>query len=391
MAWNEPGGSQDPWGSGGRGSNSPPDLEQLIKRFKNRFGGRGGGGGNGSGGSGGPGAGPIMGAAVVIAGIIAALWLASGFYIVDEREQGVVLQFGAFSRVTEPGLRWHMPWPVEQVETINVTEIREASDRTLMLTQDENIVDVELRVQYRISDVEAYLFNVRNPDETLQQATKSALREVVGQNTLDFVLVEGREQAANVTRDRLQTILESYGTGLFVTNVNLTDAKPPSQVQEAFFDAIKAREDNVRLINEAESYANDRIPRARGEAARAVEQAEGYRERVVARAEGDASRFRQLVAEVRKAPEITRDRLYFDTMTEIMSETSKVLVDLDGSGSVMMLPLEQMLRNIGGSSGSGSSGSSSGSSSGILGGSSGSGLPGRTTLPDPRSRQRETR
>ncbi|WP_043767615.1 FtsH protease activity modulator HflK [Algiphilus aromaticivorans] len=387
MAWNEPGGGKDPWGSGGRGSNgsnSPPDLEQMLKRFKERFTGRGNGGG--SGGSGGPGKGPLMGAAIVLGGIIVALWLASGFYIVDEREQGVVMTFGAFTTVTQPGLRWHIPAPIQRVETINVTEIREASDRTLMLTKDENIVEVELRVQYRVSDVEAYLFNVRNPDETLSQATKSALREVVGQNTLDYTLVDARDQVANITRDRLQEILESYGTGLFVTNVNLTDAKPPAQVQDAFFDAIKAREDQVRQINEAEAYANERIPRARGEAARLAEQAEGYRERVVARAQGDASRFTQLVAEVRQAPEITRDRLYFDVMSEVLSTTSTVLVDVDGSGSVMMLPIEQMLNRMQKSGGK-SSGSSN-SSGGILGG---GGSGNTTTLPDPRSRSRGTR
>ena len=366
MAWNEPGGGKDPWGSGGRGSNSPPDLEQMLKRLKERFSGRGGGGGSGSG-SGGPGKGPLMGAAIVLGGIIVALWLASGFYIVDEREQGVVMTFGAFTTVTQPGLRWHIPAPIQSVETINVTEIREASDRTLMLTEDENIVEVELRVQYRVSDVEAYLFNVRNPDETLSQATKSALREVVGQNTLDYTLVDARDQVANITRDRLQEILESYGTGLFVTNVNLTDAKPPAQVQDAFFDAIKAREDQVRLINEAEAYAN---------------------ERVVARAQGDASRFGQLVAEVRQAPEITRDRLYFDVMSEVLSTTSTVLVDVGGSGSVMMLPIEQMLKRM--QSSGGKSGRSGGSQSGaILGGGSSSG--GTTTLPDPRSRSRGTR
>lgn len=389
MAWNEPGGEKDPWGSGNRGSNSPPDIEQMLKRFKERFGGRGNGGGNG-GGDGAGGKGPLIGAAVVIAGIIVALWVASGFYVVDEREQGVVMQFGAFSRVTQPGLRWHVPWPVEQVETINVTEIREASDRTLMLTKDENIVEVELRVQYRISDVKNYLFNVRNPDETLQQATKSSLREVVGQNSLDFVLVDGRAQVANLTLERLQDILTQYGTGLFVTNVNLTDARAPAQVQDAFLDAIKAREDRVRLVNEAEAYANDRIPSARGNAAREVEQAEGYRERVVARAEGDASRFGQLVAEVRRAPDITRNRLYLDTMTEVMNGTSKVLVDIEGSGSLMMLPLQEMLRGMGAG---GSSNSGKGSSAPpILGGGGSNTFSGRSNNNDSsRSRERERR
>lgn len=387
MAWNEPGGGKDPWGSGGRGSNAPPDLEQMLKRLKERFSGRGGGGGEG--GSGGPGKGPLMGAAIVLAGIVAALWLASGFYIVDEREQAVVLTFGSFTTVTEPGLRWHLPRPIQSVETINVTEIREVSDSQSMLTEDENIVEAELRVQYRVSDVEDYIFNVRDPDDALAQATKSALRAVVGENPLDFTLVEAREQVANVTRDRLQEILDNYGTGLFVTNVNLTDARAPRPVQDAFMDAIKAREDQQRLISEARAYANDRIPRARGEAARLREQSEGYRERVVARAEGDAARFTQLVAEVRRAPEVTRERLYFDTMQQVLSASSTVLVDIDGSGSVMMLPIEQMLKRMQ----QDQSGVARGDAAGPIlgGGRTGSAIGERSPLPEPRSRERGTR
>lgn len=384
MAWNEPGGDQNPWGgSGGRGSQSTPDVEQLLKRLRSRFGGGKGGEGGGSG-SGGKG--PLMGAMSVIVGIIAALWLASGFYIVDEREQGVVFHFGAFSSVTEPGLRWHIPWPVQRVETINVTEIRESSDRNTMLTQDENIVEVELRVQYRISAVQDYLFNVRDPDDTLRQATRSALREIVGQNNLDFALVEGREQVANLTRENLQVVLDEYGAGVFVTNVNLTDARAPAQVQDAFLDAIKAREDQVRLINEAEAYANDRLPRARGEAAREVEAAQGYRDRVIARADGDAARFRQLVEEVRLAPEITQERLYLDAMSEVLANASKVLVDVDsGSGSLIMLPLQEMMKR----AGSTADGEAPARLPGIGGGTGV--LPGSSQQSDSRSRERGRR
>lgn len=346
MAWNEPGGNQNPWGgSGGRGgSQSSPDVEQLIKRLRARFGGGKGGDGGAGGGSGGKG--PLAGAATVIVVIVALLWLASGFYIVDERQQGVVLQFGNFSRVTEPGLRWHIPWPVQKVETINVTEIREVSDRSAMLTEDENIVEMELRVQYRISGVQDYVFNIRNPDDVLRQATRSALREIVGESTLDIALVDGRADVANRTRDNLQQMLDEYGAGLFVTNVNLTDARAPGPVQDAFLDAIKAREDHERLVDEAEAYANDRIPRARGEAAREKENARAYRDRIVARAEGDASRFTQLVEAVQRDPEITRERLYLETMSEVLASSGKVLVDVDGSGSLIMMPLEEMLKGV---------------------------------------------
>lgn len=342
MAWNEPGGGRDPWGSGQRGGKGAPDLDEMLTRLKGRFGGGGGAGGAG-GASGASGGGVPRGliSLLVMAGI--GLWLASGFYVVDEREHAVVFQFGAYSRTTEAGLRWHLPFPIEKVEKVNVSEIRESVDRSVMLTEDENIVEIELRVQYRVLSAHDFLFNVRDPDDSLRQATKSALREIVGQNTLDFALTEGRQATADLTRENLQQILDSYNSGLFVNQVNLTDARAPAQVQEAFLDAIKAREDQIRSHNEAEAYANDRLPRARGEAARELERAAAYRDRVIARAEGDASRFSQLVQEYRRAPEITRERLYMDAMSEVLANSSKVLVDVESGNPLLYLPLDKLI------------------------------------------------
>lgn len=336
MAWNEPGGGRDPWGSGQRGGKGAPDLDEMLNRLKGRF----GGGGGDAGGSGGGLPRGLIGLLVILG---LGLWLASGFYVVDEREQAVVFQFGAYSRTTEAGLRWHLPFPVERVEKVNVTEIREAVDRSVMLTEDENIVEIDLRVQYRVLSARDYLFNVRNPDDSLRQATKSALREIVGQNTLDFALTEGRQATGDLTRENLQKILDSYNSGLFVTQVNTLDVRAPAQVQDAFLDAIKAREDLERLRNEAEAYANDRLPRARGEAARELERAAAYRDRVVARAEGDAARFTQLVQEYRRAPEITRERLYMDAMAEVLNNSSKVLVDVENSNPLLYLPLDKLI------------------------------------------------
>ena len=239
------------------------------------------------------------------------------------------------------------PWPVEKVEVVNVTQVRQVNDRATMLTKDENIVDVELTVQYRVSSAEQYLFSVDDPDMTLRQATKSAVRETVGRSEMDFILTEGREAIADRTKQLLQDRLDAYKCGLIVTEVNLQQAQPPEAVQSAFADAIKAREDQQRIKNEAEAYANDRLPRARGAAARQLEEAQAYRDQVIARAEGDASRFSQLVAEYRKAPKVTRDRLYLDTMSTVLSGSSKVLVDTkSGSNQMLYLPLEQLMKSV---------------------------------------------
>lgn len=347
MAWNEPGPNRDPWnqGSGGKpgGGGGPPDLDEMIKRLKARFGGPGsgsGGGGRSGGGS------PLPKATIgLVAILISALWLASGFYVVDEQERGVVLRFGAYNRTTEPGMGWRAPWPIESMERVNVTRVRQVTDRQSMLTKDENIVDIELSVQYRVSSAIDYLFNVQDPDMTLQQATKSAVRETVGQSEMDFILTAGRQSIADNTKSILQESLDNYNTGLIVTEVNLQQAQPPEAVQAAFADAIKAREDQERVKNEAQAYANDRLPKARGAAARQVEEATAYREQVVARAEGDAARFRQLATEYRKAPAVTRDRLYLDSMSEVMSGSSKILLDVDQGNPMFYMPLDQLLKS----------------------------------------------
>jgi modulator of FtsH protease HflK len=340
MAWNEPGPNRDPWSQGPRRGNGPPDLDELLKRLKARFSGKGGGGG-----APGSGAGLPSGMMGLLALVLLGLWLASGFYVVDEQERAVVLRFGQHVGTSDPGLRWHIPWPVEREEVVNVTGVRSVRDQAVMLTRDENIIDVELTVQYRVMAIEDYVFNVADPDMTLRQAVKASLREVVGTSEMDFILTAGRQEVAIRTKQLLQDRLESYKTGLIVTEVNLQNAQPPQAVQSAFADAIKAREDQQRLKNEAEAYANDRLPRARGAAARLMEEAKGYREQVIARAEGDASRFTQLVREYRKAPKVTRERLYLDTMSQVLGANSKILVDVDSGSPVFYLPLDQLMKS----------------------------------------------
>ncbi|HET7798275.1 MAG TPA: FtsH protease activity modulator HflK [Nevskia sp.] len=344
MAWNEPGPGRDPWNSnsgGKRGNDGPPDLDALLKRIKARwFGGGGGNRGTGAGSGKLP-----SGLAGFVLVLIAALWVFSGFYTVDEQERAVITRFGSYVETTGPGLSWHKPWPIERVEKIPFTKVRQVTDRATMLTQDENIVDLELSVQYRITSAEDYLFNVADPDKTLQQVTKAASREVVGRSTMDFILTDGRQAVADQIKTGLQERLNKYKTGLIITEVNLQQAQPPEQVQAAFADAIKAREDKERLQNEAEAYANDRLPRARGEAARRIAEATAYRDQTVARAQGDAARFTALVEEYKKAPQITRKRLYFDAMTEVYAGSSKVLVDVSKSNPAFYLPLEQLLKN----------------------------------------------
>ncbi len=340
MAWNEPGNKKDPW-SGGPGKG--PDLDELLKRLKERFAGRGRGGGT-PGTPGSPfGQPPQLGWLPVA---IVALWLMSGFYIVDGQERAAVLRFGAYTRTAEQGPHWRMPWPFEKVEKVNVTQVRPITDRSDMLTQDENIVDVEVKVQYRVSKVEDYLFNVDDPDGTVKQTLKSALREVVGRSNMDFILTDGRQKVASETKQLIQGRLDAYKTGLIVSEVNLQQVQPPEQVQGSFADAIKAREDQQRLKNEAEAYANDRLPRARGGAARQTAEASAYRDRVVARAKGDASRFTAVLREYQKAPRVTRERLYLDAMAEVLGSSSKILLDVNKGNPMLYLPLEQLMKNL---------------------------------------------
>ncbi|MCG5500164.1 FtsH protease activity modulator HflK [Ectothiorhodospira lacustris] len=349
MPWNEPGNnSKDPWGGGGGGGNrgggnqGPPDLDEVLKKLSNKlgavFGGGGGDGGNGGG------MGKHASAGISLAAILAlVIWLASGFYIVSEGERGVVLRFGAFQSVATPGPNWHLPYPVERVQIVDIDSIRSIQHRALMLTSDENIIDVDIAVQYRVMDPERFLFNVRNPDSTARQVMESAIRERIGKSTLEFILGAGRGEVASSARVVIQEALDSYGVGIAVTAVSMQQAQPPEPVQEAFADAIRAREDEVRFRNEAEAYANTVLPRARGEAARLMEQAMAYRDQVLAQAEGDASRFTQLLTEYQRAPEVTRERLFIETTEVVLGSASKVFVDVKGGNNLLFLPLDKIM------------------------------------------------
>lgn len=338
MAWNEPGKGQDPWGGGPNKGDGPPDLDEVWKQFRQRF----GGGRTGNGGAGGSG----MGGRGVVLIVLAALtiWGFSGFYTVDDAERAVILQFGKYHSTQGAGLHWHIPTPVQKAEIVNVDGIRNETERAQMLTQDENIVDLEIAVQYKVSSPEDYLFKLRQPEETLHDALRSAVRETVGKENMDFILTEGRDQIELRTRDILQEALDSYSSGLMVTEVNLKDAQPPEAVQDAFADAIRAREDEERLQNEAQAYANDILPKARGSAARQVAEANAYRERVVAEAEGEAVRFSLLREEYEQAPEVTRKRLYLDAMQSVLGNTSKIVVDSEAGNQMLYLPLDQLIK-----------------------------------------------
>jgi membrane protease subunit HflK len=338
MPWNEPGdGNKDPWSKKTR-DQGPPDLDELLKKLTSRFGGiLGGKWGGGS--SNGPSAG-----LVVILVVIAIGWLASGFYIVSAGESGVVLRLGAYLETTTPGPHWHIPYPIESVEIVNVDEVRDAPHQATMLTQDENIVDVELAVQYLVKSAKDNLFQTRLPDSTLKQVMESSVREVIGKSEMDFILGEGRAEIAVRTKKLMQGILDYYKTGLLLTTVNMQQAQPPDEVQGAFADAIKAREDEVRFKNEAEAYANGILPQARGEAARIEQDSNAYKDRVIARAEGEAARFDKLVNEYEKAPEVTRERLYLESIESVLSNTSKVIVDTQDSNNLLYLPLDKLLQ-----------------------------------------------
>ncbi len=350
MAWNEPGGdNKDPW-SGRDDQKGPPDLDEAIRSLQDKLGGLFGGGGSSDGESSGKSLGFLIIAAFV-------LWGLSGFYIVDEGTRGVVTRFGKYIETTQSGLNWHIPAPVEQVEIIDVKKQRfiEVGYRSggrqgmgsvpreaLMLTKDENIIDVRLAVQYQVKDAKDFAFNVFNPAATLKQVTESVERGVIGQNTMDFVLTEGRSEIVSEIKKEIQNIMDSYKAGILVTSVNLQDAQPPEQVQGAFEDAIKAREDKQRLINEAEAYSNDVVPKARGAASRLVQEAEGYKAKVIAKATGEVSRFDQLLGEYKKAPQVTRQRMYIETMENMLGNTPTIMVDVKGSNNLLYLPLDKL-------------------------------------------------
>ncbi|WP_303900994.1 FtsH protease activity modulator HflK [Thiohalomonas denitrificans] len=350
MAWNEPGGSggRDPWG-GRNNEQGPPDLDEVVRklqtRFKGIFGGRGGKSGGGGGASGGGVGAASLGVVLVLALVV---WGLSGFYIVEEGKRAVVLRFGDYQSTTGPGLHWY-PRFIDKMERVDVDSIRSIelgyrADEALMLTQDENIIDIKFAVQYRVGDPKEYLFNVRDPDETLRQSLESAVREIVGKSKMDFIITGGRSEIVVRAQKLLQEILDDYGAGLIVTTLNMQDAQAPEQVQDAFADAVKAREDEVRLKNEAEAYSNDILPRARGGAARIIEEANAYREQVIARAEGETARFTNVLAEYTKAPEVMRKRLYLDTMESVLSNSSKIMIDSKDSNNLMYLPIDKMMQ-----------------------------------------------
>ena len=360
-----------------RPNQGPPDLEELWRDFNRKlngmFGNKRGGGNGGGGGGDGPRLPQIdfnpkfLGGGIgLLAALAVVVWLASGFYIVDASQRGIVLQFGKYNETTEPGLRWRFPYPIQSVDLVNLTGVRtveigyRGSERNkvmkeaLMLTDDENIVNIQFAVQYFLKDPSEYLFNNRHPDDAVMGAAETAVREIVGKSKMNFVLYEGREQIAAQASQLMQDILDRYKSGILISKVTMQNAQPPEQVQAAFDDAVKAGQDLERQKNEGQAYANDVIPRARGSAARLMEEASGHKQRVISTAEGDASRFAQVLGEYAKAPEVTRQRMYLETMQQVYSNTSKVLVDAKGQGNLLYLPLDKMIQGAGAATAAGS-------------------------------------
>ncbi len=355
-------------GGGKRPNQGPPDLEEIWRDLNQRLSGLFGkkrGNGN-SGGNNGGNPPPVEfnpkflgGGLGLLIALVLLVWLGSGFYIVDASQRGLVLQFGRYKESTESGLRWRLPYPIQSHELVNISGVRtlevgyRGSERNkvlkeaLMLTDDENIINIQFAVQYILKDPVEYIFNNRNPDEAVMQTAETAIREIVGKSKMDFVLYEGREQIAVRASELMQEILDRYKTGILISKVTMQNAQPPEQVQAAFDDAVKAGQDRERQKNEGQAYANDVIPKARGTAARLMQEAEGYKQRLIATAEGDASRFRQLNAEYAKAPEVTRNRLYLETMQHVYANTSKVMVDAKGQGNLLYLPLDKLMQSAG--------------------------------------------
>ncbi len=343
MAWNEPGGNnKDPWGGGGnRGNDGPPDLDEILKNLTNKLAGIFGGG-SGKGSSGGSSGGVnsfVIGLVVVV---LALGYFIVGAGIVNEQERAVVLRLGKYVETKGPGFRWNPPL-LDQVFTLNVTKVEEYPLSQQMLTKDLNIVDVSVSAQYVIGDPRDFVLNVRDPVQSLKQAANSALRHVAGSTVMHDVLTEGREEVAAEVKLRLQSYLDNYQTGISIVTVNIEESKPPREVQEAFDDVIKAREDEERYKNEAQTYANGVIPQARGTAQRMLEEARAHKESVIAKAEGEAKRFEYLLAEYTKAPEVTRQRLYLDAVQQVMASSSKVMVDVEGGNNMLYLPLDKIV------------------------------------------------
>ena len=357
------------WGK--KNNEGPPDLEDFLRKMQQKiaaflgFRGRPSAPGGGSPVGRGPNYGAAMGGGVaLVIMLVVAVWLASGFYIVDEGKRGVVLRLGKYLETTMPGPRWHIPYPIESVEVVDVARVRTVEvgyrgntknkqpQEALMLTDDENIVDVQFAVQYNLKSPEDYLFNNKNADDNVLQAAETAIREVVGKSKMDFVLSAGRSEVAAQVKTIMQQILDKYRTGILVTTVNLQNTQAPEQVLPAFEDVVRSQQDRERFKNEGQAYANDVVPKARGVAARLMEEANGYRQSVIATAQGDAARFRQILAEYERAPAVTRERMYLDTMQQVLSATSKILVDQKGGQNLLYLPVDKLLRQAGDSSSS---------------------------------------
>jgi len=336
MAWNESGNGKDPWK---RNDDEPNDLDQIIQNWQKRLsailGGGGGGGGRSGSGSGG---------SFFLLFLLVGAWIVTGFYRVDEAERGVVQRFGAYTETTMPGLHWHIPYPMEIVNKINANEVANYKYNTEMLTADQQYVFIDMTVQYRRTDPVKYSFEVELPEETLQDVTESALREVVGTSELEVLIAARRDEIATRTKDVLQSTLDSYGAGLTITSISLETVNYPQAVQSSVDDAQKARNDSERYVLEADAYARDIIPKARGDAARVLEDARAYRDRVIADAEGEAGRFEALLTEYQKAPEVTRERLYIDAIEEVYGRSNKVFLDAEGSGNLLYLPIDQLMQ-----------------------------------------------
>ena len=333
MAWNEPGNGKDPWKKDG---DEPNDLDKIVQNWQRRLSGIiGGGGGQGAGSSGG----------YILVILLVIAWALTGLYRVDEAERGIVQKFGAYTGTTMPGLHWHYPYPIEKVDIVNTNAVNNYPFRTEILTADEQYVFIQMVVQYRRTDPVKYSFEVVDPELTLQDVTESALREVIGTSTLVELVTDRRDQIAPRTQEVLQATLDSYGAGMTVTSISLEKLDYPQAVQAAVDDTQKARNDSDRFVLEADTYAKDIIPRARGAAARVLQDAEAYRDRVMADAEGDAARFEALLTEYQKAPRVTRDRLYLDAIEEVYANSSKVFVDSKGSGNLLYLPIDKLIRD----------------------------------------------
>ena len=342
MAWNEPGKNRNPWGN--RPDRGSADLDDALRNFQRKlarlFGGGRGGNGDGSGSSTG---GRARGFGIgTIAAALLVIWAATGVYQVDAAERAVITRFGRYVRTTQPGIGMHIPWPVEARRIVNIGSIETFNDQTRMLTQDENLVDLNIAVQYRRAEPIDFSFNVRDPEDTLGEVSESAIREIIGRSRLDFVLEEGRQEITARTKELVQRTLDIYKTGIEVTSVSLVGVSVPEQVQTSQRDAIKAREDKERLALEAQAYSNDILPKAKGSAARQLEESQAYKARIVADAEGEAERFSKLLAAYERAPGVTRQRLYYETIEDVLGSTNKVLVDTEGTGNMLYLPLDKL-------------------------------------------------